>query len=289
MTTAESASRPGSILGTRVTRTEDPSLLIGAASYLADLPLHNRLHAVFVRSEIAHGVLGEIHVEDAVDMPGVVSVLTAADLDVPAHHGFAPVHGDFKRPPLAVDRVRFVGEPFAVVLAESFAAGVDAAQAVWADIEPLDAVITADEAFRDNAQLVFEAHESNEAQVFVDDTPVVFGDEHIMRGTYVNQRMAVVPMEPDCAAAEVDAATGRVTLWVSNQMPHLVHGQFCAALNLETENVRVVTPQVGGGFGGKAGLHSEYVVVGACAIRTGRPVQWVPTRSEDMVLSLIHI
>ena len=287
MTITEPAPRPGSILGTRVTRTEDPALLTGAARYLADLAHDDLLHAVFVRSEIAHGVLGEIHVEDALDMPGVVAVLTAADLDVPAHHGFAPVHGDFKRPPLAVDRVRFVGEPIAVVLAESFAEGVDAAHAVWADVEPLEAVITAEQAFRDGAPLVFEQHGSNEAQVFVDDPPVEFGDEHVMRGTYVNQRMAVVPMEPDCAAACVDAETGRLTLWVSNQMPHLVHAQFCAALSLEKEAVRVVTPQVGGGFGGKAGLHSEYVVVGACALRTGRTVQWVPTRSEDMV-SLPH-
>ena len=283
MTITEPAPRPGSILGTRVTRTEDPALLTGTARYLADLPLTDRLHAVFVRSEIAHGVLGAIHVDDAVDMPGVVSVLTAAELDVPAHHGFAPVHDDFKRPPLAVDRVRFVGEPIAVVLAESFAAGVDAAQAVWADIEPLEAVTTADDALRDGAPVLFEPHGSNEAQVFAEDAPVEFGDEHVVRGTYVNQRMAVVPMEPDCAAAEVDPDTGRMTLWVSNQMPHLVHGQFCAALSLEQEDVRVVTPQVGGGFGGKAGLHSEYVVVGACALRTGRPVQWVPTRSEDMV------
>jgi carbon-monoxide dehydrogenase large subunit len=281
------APRPGSILGTRVTRTEDPGLLTGTARYLADLPLHARLHAVFVRSEVAHGVLGEIHVEEAADMPGVMAVLTATDLDVPAHHGFAPVHRDFKRPPLAVGRVRFVGEPIAVVLAESFAAGVDAAQAVWAEIEPLEAAVTAEQAFGDDAELVFEAHGSNEAQVFVDDAPVEFDEEHVMRGTYVNQRMAVVPMEPDCAAAEVDAETGRMTLWVSNQMPHLVHTQVCSALDLERENVRVITPQVGGGFGGKAGLHSEHVVVGACALRTGRPVQWMPTRSEDMV-SLPH-
>jgi aerobic carbon-monoxide dehydrogenase large subunit len=280
--------RPGSILGTRVTRTEDPGLLVGGARYLADLQLDNRLHAVFVRSEVAHGELGEIHVDDAIAMPGVVEVLTATELGVKAHHGFAPVHGDFKRPPLAVGRVRFVGEPIAVVLAETFAQGVDAAQAIWADIEPLDVVVTAEDAFADGATDVFAAHESNEAQVFADDAPVEFGSgERVVRGRYVNQRMAVVPMEPDCAAAEVDPATGRVTLWVSNQMPHLVHGQFCSALGLETSNVRVVTPQVGGGFGGKAGLHSEYVVVGACALRTGRPVQWVPTRSEDMV-SLPH-
>ena len=281
---AEAAgSRPGSILGTRVQRTEDPGLLRGARQYLADLPLTDRLHAVFVRSEIAHGVLGEIHTDEARDMPGVVDILTAAELGIAPHHGFAPVHRDFKRSPLATDRVRFVGDPIAVVLAETFAQGVDAAQMVWADIEPLTAVVDPADAFADDAPTIFEAHGSNEAIAFVDDEPVEFRDEHVVRGRYLNQRMAVVPMEPDCAAGEVDPETGRLTLWVSNQMPHLVHGQVCAALGLEPDDVRVVTPQVGGGFGGKAGLHSEYSVVAACALRTGRPVQWMPTRSEDMV------
>lgn len=282
-TSAHSGPNPGSILGTRVRRTEDPGLLHGARRYLADLPLHDRLHAVFVRSEVASGSLASIDVDDARGMPGVVDVLTADDLGVEAHHGFAPVHESFKRPPLAVDRVRFVGEPVAVVLAESFAAGVDAAQAVWVDIEPDQATVDAADALASGAPEIFAGHGSNEASVFVDDEPVTFGDEHVMRGTYVNQRMAVVPMEPDCAAAEVDPETGRLTLWVSNQMPHLVHGQICGVLGLDTADVRVATPQVGGGFGGKAGLHSEYVVVAACAKRTGRPVQWMPTRSEDMV------
>ena len=279
-----SGPRPGSLIGTRVQRTEDPGLLRGAQRYMADLPLDRPLHAVFVRSDVAFGELGEVHVDDARAMPGVVEVLTAAELGVEPHHGFAPVHGDFKRPPLAVDRVRFVGDPIAVVLADSVQAGTDAAQTVWAEIEPMAAVVSAADAFADGAPVVFEAHGDNEASAVVEDDPVEFADDdHVVRGTYVNQRMAVAPMEPDGAAAEVDPETGRLTLWVSNQMPHLVHGQVCAALGLEQARVRVVTPQVGGGFGGKAGLHSEYTVVAACALRTGRPVIWVPTRSEDMM------
>lgn len=279
---APASSRPGSILGTRVLRTEDPNLLVGAGRYLADLTLDGCLHAVFVGSDVAHGVLGDIHLAEARAMPGVVEILTADELGVAPHHGFAPVDRDFKRPPLATGRVRFVGEPIAVVLAESFRQGVDAAEAVWAEIEALLALVDPVDALADGATSIFEPHGSNRAIVSTDDDAVEFGDEHVVRGTYVNQRMAVVPMEPDGAAAEVDPETGRMTLWVSNQMPHLVHRQFCSALDLVPENVRVVTPQVGGGFGGKAGLHSEYTVVGACAIRTGRPVVWVPTRSDDM-------
>ena len=143
--------RPGSILGTRVTRTEDPGLLTGSRHYLADLPLVDRLHAVFVRSDVAHGVLGAIHVDDAVGMPGVVAVLTAETLGVAPHHGFVPVHPDFVRPPLADGRVRFVGEPIAVVLAETVEQGEDAAATVWADIDPLPAVIDPEAAFDDDA------------------------------------------------------------------------------------------------------------------------------------------
>lgn len=137
----QSASRPGSVLGTRVQRTEDPTLLTGTAKYLADLDLDDPLYATFVRSDVAHGILNEVNIADAVDMPGVVAVLTAADLGVEPHHGFAPVHDDFKRPPLATDRVRFVGEAIAVVLSETEAQGADAAQMVWADIDPLPAII----------------------------------------------------------------------------------------------------------------------------------------------------
>ena len=141
--------RPGSILGTRVLRTEDPGLLTGSRKYLADLDLPNKLHAVFVRSDVAHGVIRAIHIEDAVGMPGVVEVLTAAELGVAPHHGFVTVHPDFARPPLADGKVRFVGEPIAVVLAETFEQGEDAAETVWADIDPLPALVDAEQALAD--------------------------------------------------------------------------------------------------------------------------------------------
>jgi aerobic carbon-monoxide dehydrogenase large subunit len=274
--------RPGSILGTRVLRTEDPGLLTGSRAYLADVPLTGRLHAVFVRSEVAHGTITAVHASDARSMPGVVEVLTAAELGVAPHHGFATVHADFARPPLADGRVRFVGEPVAVVLAESFEQGEDAAAAVWVEVEPLAALVSAEDALAEDAPLIFDAHGSNQALVLVDRHRAdVDAAAVVVRGRYVNQRMAVVPMEPDCCAAEV-GDDGRLTFWASTQMPHALHGQLAAALGMEPADVRVVTPQVGGGFGGKAGIHAEYTVVAAAARRTGRPVVWVPPRSDDM-------
>ncbi len=279
---ADPMRRPGSILGTRVLRTEDPALLTGAARYLADLPLVGELHAVFVRSDVAHGTIRAIHTADAAGMPGVMAVLTAAELGVAPHHGFVAVHPDFARPPLADGTVRFVGEPIAVVLAETHAQGVDAAETVWADIDVLPAMVDAERALAADAAMLFPQHGSNLALTHVD-APLedLDGAAHVTRGRYVNQRMAVVPMEPDCVAAEVDD-NGRLTVWASTQMPHVLHRQVADALGMDRADIRVVTPQVGGGFGGKAGIHAEYSVVAAASRMMHRPVMWVPSRSDDM-------
>lgn len=273
----------GSILGNRVLRTEDPRLLTGTAAYLADLPLEGALHAVFVRSDIAHGVIEAIHADDARSMPGVVDVWTATELGVAAHHGFAKIHDDFVRPPLATDRVRFVGEAIAVVFAETLQQGVDAAEAVWADTEPLPAIVDAEDAFDAAAPPLFDVHGNNVAVVESPDAPLDLTaiSDVVVRGRYVNQRVAVAPMEPHCVAA-APAPDGRLTVWPSNQFPHYIHAQLAAALGMDAASIHVITPQVGGGFGGKAGLQHEYTVVAAAAHRLQRPVVWVPTRTEDM-------
>ncbi len=273
----------GSILGNRVQRTEDPELLRGAGRYLADLPLDQPLHAVFVRSPEAHGTIRSIDVDDARAMPGVVAVWTAAELGVAPHHGFARLHDAFIRPPLAVDRVRFVGEAIAVVLAETLAAGEDAAAAVWADIEPLPVVVDAEDALAPGAPLVHDAVEGNVAMVDAPDDPLDLDavSDTVVRGRYRNQRVAVAPMEPHCVAV-APADDGRLTVWPANQFPHGVKFGLAAALGLEADRIHVITPRVGGGFGGKAGLQHEYTVVAKAALDLGRPVVWVPSRSEEM-------
>ena len=281
-------SRPGSLLGTRVQRTEDPRLVTGAARYLADLELHEPLHVVFVRSDYAHGDLVGVHTAAACEVPGVVAVWTATDLQVDPHHGLAVVHDDFARPPLAVDRVRFVGEAVAAVFATSRAVAHDAASLVEVHIDPLPAVVDAEEAWRDGAPVLFEHRGNNRAIEHHDDAPVDLEaiSDLVVRGRYVNQRMAVVAMEPDGCAARVEP-DGRLTVWASNQMPHLVHRQLASVLGVERSSIHLITPQVGGGFGGKAGLHPEYTVVAVAARRLARPVVWSPTRSDDL-LSLPH-
>lgn len=274
----------GSILGTRVLRTEDPELLLGAGHYVDDLDLGDRLHVVFVRSEMPHALITAIDTTEAAAACGVVGVYTADDLGIAPFQGMAKVDDDFARPVLATGRVRFVGEPIAVVVAETLTRAVDAAALVLVDYEPLPAVITPEDALAEGAPVLFEAHGSNVAVTTTDrGQPDLFADaDVIVRGRYVNQRMAVAAMEPHGEAATVDDE-GRLVVYCSTQMPHLFHRLLAAALHMPPEEIRVITPLVGGGFGGKAGLYAEQVVVAALARRLRRPVGWMSTRSEDMV------
>lgn len=251
--------------------------------YVADLDLPGTLHAAFARSPVAHGVLVEVHVEDAVTMPGVVAVWTANELGVAPHHGFVKVHDDFARPPLAADRVRFVGDSLAVVFAETAAQAEDAANAIWADIEPLPVVVDPEAALLRDAEIIFPVHGSNQAMMVPDSNTIDLDaiSDVVVRGRYVNQRMAVAPIEVDCCAA-APADDGRVTVWPSTQMPHALRDQLAHALGWDPAEIHVVTPQVGGGFGGKAGLHPEYTVVAKAARELGRAVVWLPARSEDL-------
>ena len=274
----------GSILGNRVARSEDPELLTGAGRYIADLDLGaDALAAVFVRSPIAHGTINSIDTSDAVSMPGVVAIWTADELGIEPHHGFAVIDPAFARPPIATDRVRFVGEAVAVVFAETHAQAADAAEAVWADIDPLPAVTDAEAALDAAAPLLFPERGTNLAS---SDTPDEALDldaisDIVVRGRYVNQRVAVAPMEPHGAAA-APADDGRITVWVANQFPHYVHGSIHRLIGVEADELHVKTPRVGGGFGGKAGMQHEYGVIVMAAKRLGRPVRWIPTRTEDL-------
>jgi carbon-monoxide dehydrogenase large subunit len=278
----------GSILGTRVLRTEDPELLLGDAKYVGDLDLDGQLHVVFVRSEMAHAVITAIDTSAAKDAPGVVAVWTADDLGLVPFQSMATVHDDFARPPLATERVRFVGEAIVAVLAETVTQAKDAADMVIVDYEPLPAAVTAEAALAEDAPVLFEAHGNNVALTTTDAINAdLFGEaDVIVRGRYVNQRIAVAPMEPNGAATTIDH-DGRLLVYGSTQMPHLMHRLLATALGMEPDQIRVVVPLVGGGFGGKAGIYPEQVVVAAAARKLQRPIVWASTRSEDM-LALSH-
>ena len=269
-------------------RTEDPELLFGTGQYVGDLDLGNQLHLVFVRSEMAHAIITGIDTEAARAAPGVVAVYTAAELGLDPFQSMVTVHDDFARPALAGDRVRFVGDAIVAVVAETAVQAKDAADLVIVDYEVLPAVVTSEAALELGAPLLFEPHGNNVALSSTD--PVddeLFGDaDLIVRGRYVNQRIAVAPMEPHGAASAIDP-DGRLVVYGSTQMPHLLHDLMARALGVDKSEIRVVTPLVGGGFGGKAGIYPEQVVVAAVTKRLQRPIVWAATRSEDM-LALSH-
>ncbi len=277
---------PGSILGTRVRRVEDPELLTGMGTYVANLVVDGLAAAMFVRSPYAHARIRAIDVSEAEKLPGVVAVLTAEQLGVPAFHGFIVLNKDCARPPLAAGKVRFAGEAVALVVAEDPVAASDAVEAVVVDYEPLPAVIDPEAALEPGAPLQFEELGTNLAAGARDQAGagVLAGASHVVRLRLVNQRLAVVPMEGNAIAA-VPGEDGHghdLTIYVSTQMPHGLHQRICELLGLEPHSVRVVAPHVGGGFGGKAGLAAEHAAVVAAALRLGRPLRWVETRSENL-------
>jgi carbon-monoxide dehydrogenase large subunit len=278
---------PGSILGTSVRRVEDRDLITGASTYVGNLDLEGVLHLAFVRSPLAHAVITGIDTSAAKAAPGVVAVYTAADLDLPAHGGLFVVNPDILRPPLATDRVRFVGEAIAVVVAETKAAAVDAAELVEVDYDPLPAVVDMEAALEPDAEPQFPELGTNLAKgERAPEEDVLSDADVVVRARLVNQRLAVMPMEGNAIAVlpgGYDGADHDLTIWVSTQMPHGFRAQAAALFGLEPERVRVIAPHVGGGFGGKAGMIAEHTTAVGVARALGRPVTWVETRSENLV------
>jgi len=274
-----------SIMGTRVLRTEDPRLLTNGGVYTDDLrvpELTGAAYVTFVRSPLAHALITGIDTSAAADMPGVVAVLTAADR--PA----APEGGDpATEPLLAGDRVRYVGEPVALVLTEGRYQGEDAAELVSVDYDPLPAVTSVEEALTGET-LLFPGTENNilgSGTAGECDNAAFEACEVVVERTIVNQRLAPVPLETRALAA---AWTGdRLTIWSSTQNPQLARGAITGALDMDPATVRVITPDVGGGFGAKVAVDRDAIAVAWAAKHTGHAVRWIESRSENMV-GMVH-
>ena len=275
-------------MGNAVPRVEDPDLVQGKGTYVDDIVVEDALHLAFVRSPFAHARVQVQDVEAARAAPGVVGVFTAPDLDLPAGFLFFEVNADCARPPLATDRVRFVGEPVAVVVAETRAQAVDAVELVDVDYDPLPAVVDMEEALAPGAPLQFEEVAGNVVggERDPDDTPdALDGAEHVVRVRIENPRLAVAPMEGNAVLVVPghDGDDHDVTAYVSTQMPHGARSAIARTFTLDKKRVRVVAPFVGGAFGGKAGLPIEHTVAIAVARRLDRPVKFTETRSEAML------
>src|SRR3954454_18520283 len=276
-----------SIMGTRVVRIEDPLFLTRGATYTDDLVddrLTGAVHVTFVRSQVAHGRILSVDAEDARQAPGVVAVYTADDIDLdPIPAGLPMVPATMTRPWLAKDTVRFVGDIIAVVLTEERYQGEDAAELVAVDVDPLPAVVALADAAKDEILLFPEAG-TNVYASFGEPAPANFFDgcEVVVRQPIVNQRVAPVPLETRATAAAW-GDDGRVTIWCTNQGAQQAKGEIAGWLGLDPAQVRLITPDVGGGFGAKIGADPEYAFVAWLAKQAGRPVRWSESRSENLV------
>jgi carbon-monoxide dehydrogenase large subunit len=269
-----------SILGHEVQRVEDPRFLTGRATYVGNLHRDAMAHVEFVRSPLAHGLITEVDVDEARTMPGVLDVVTGADIDVnltPA--GLVPMPPTLMRPLLATDRVRFVGEPVVAVVAETLAQAVDATEAVVVDYEPLDAVVDPFDALADEV-LVHPEHGSNVAMASEPLPTEPIDAEVVVTRRIVNQRVAPCPLEPRVSAAWWEG--DRLVQHIACQGAHVAQRMYADHHDLPTEQVRVVVPDVGGGFGAKGTPFPEDVLLGDLARRIGRPVLWAEDRSSSM-------
>ncbi|MDS0134865.1 MULTISPECIES: xanthine dehydrogenase family protein molybdopterin-binding subunit [unclassified Amycolatopsis] len=270
-----------SIVGTRVVRREDRNLITAGGTYVDDLrteALSGAAHAVFVRSPIAHARIGGIDVSAAKEAPGVLGVFTAADLGLPPHPA-----GPVPEPWLAGEVVRYVGEPVALVVTEERYQLADAAELVDVDYEPLDAVASIDAALAGET-LVFPDRDSNVVQVkgAAEFDDAIFEDcEVVVTETILNQRVAPAPLEVRGASC-VWGEDGRLTAWLSTQNAQMARSQLAGSLGVAEESVRVIAPDVGGGFGAKIGADPEATVLGWAAKQLGRGVRWVESRSENL-------
>ncbi len=277
-----------SILGHAVPRIEDPRFLTGAGRFVANLELPGAAAAAFVRSTIAHARIAGVDASEARSAPGVLAVFTAADVDLePAPPDMEILDQRMVRPWLAADVVRFVGEPVAVVVAETAAAAEDAAELVWVDYDPLPAVIDPVEALEDEVLVHADAGTNVAFRLPAGRHTVDFDDcEVVVTERIVNCRVAACPLEGRAAAAEW-GDDGRLTLWLSTQGSHPARDAAAKALGLSPEQVRVIVPDVGGGFGAKGSASPEELLVGWVARAVGRPVRWIENRTESM-LALGH-
>jgi carbon-monoxide dehydrogenase large subunit len=284
------------MFGVPALRSEDPRFLRGAGRYLDAIDVPDAAHAVFVRSIMPHARIGRLDVSDAVASPGVVGAYTAGDLDlrplppsgnVEGATGEA-LEGLFSRPPVASEVVRFAGEILAVVIAERLEEAVDAAELVAVEYDPLPTVVSVEAAVMEDAPQLWPEFGTNVAYAFgtEDEVDPLEGAEVIVRGRFVNQRVAPVPMEANGIAVVPDG-DGSYTVWVSTQVPFDVRDELAETIGVERDRVRAIAPDVGGAFGAKLQIYPEYHVVAAIAARLGRPVRWSETRSESM-LSLTH-
>jgi aerobic carbon-monoxide dehydrogenase large subunit len=282
-------------VGARVKRSEDPRILTGRGRYVDDVVLPGMLHAAFLRSQVPHGRLHSVDVSEARELPGVVAVYTGRDIErltQPAQAGSAlgmhmmpgmsspTFHG------LATDRVRYVGDPIALVVADDRYIAEDALELIVEDIEMLPAVVTYDDAFDATRPPIFDEFDDNIAMrsesTRGDPDGAFARADRVIRASINVHRHQPVPMECRGTIADWDAGSGKLTITTSTQSPHMLRLLLPPQIGVDMEHIRVLAADVGGGFGLKNGVFREDVAVVAASIDLGRPVKWIEDRIEHL-------
>ena len=278
-------------IGSPVERIEDLRFLRGRGQFVDDLVREHLLHAVILRSSVAHGRIRSIDAHAALARPGVHAVITAADIGaaiptIPLRQESSPAFKPFEQPVIAHDKVRYVGEPIAVVLADSAAAAEDALAAITLDIEALPAVVHAGAAAR-NEVLLFDAAGSNLALTLTGvrgDADTAFERAaYVRRERFTVQRHGAVPMEPRGLLAEWDGAGGRLTVHGAAKVAFLNRRVLAKQMGLPESAIRMVENDVGGGFGARGEFYPEDFLIPFAARLTGRPVKWIEDRREHLL------
>ncbi|HUR49283.1 MAG TPA: xanthine dehydrogenase family protein molybdopterin-binding subunit [Acidimicrobiales bacterium] len=281
-----------SLLGERVKRTEDRKFLTTGGTYVDDLPHEGALWVTYLRSTVAHARISSIDVSDARNALGVVDVITGDDIDLaPLPPDFGLYNDKMVRPwlPPTGGKVRYVGEPVVAILSETRAQAVDASELIVVDYDPLPAVVGVENAAKDES-LLFEEAGTNLAFEMKGDSPpgdptLFEGCDVVVRQRTVNQRVAPAPLETRACAVRWEG--DHLTVWASTQAPHGVRDAYAKHFELEPEQIRVISPDVGGGFGAKISPYVEELLLPWLARRSGKPVRWAETRTESM-LNLGH-
>jgi carbon-monoxide dehydrogenase large subunit len=277
------------MIGASIRRVEDPALITGAGHYVDDIELPGMLHLAFLRSPYPHAKIISLDTSAAKAMAGVVTVVTGADLGDRLHVPATPMVPGMKIPPhplLARGAVHAAGTPVAALVAQSRAAAQDAATAISVEYEPLPAVVNAEQALEPGAPLAREELESNVCYVASrkgGDVDKAFAEaEHIVRMRIASPRLVALAMEPRGIVAKPEPL-GDLTVWLSTQSPHRVRTDLTAAIGLPEHRIRIIAPDVGGGFGSKGLLYQEDALACHLALKLRRPIKWISTRSEDFL------
>src|SRR5713226_4945833 len=276
-------------VGQRIKRTEDPRLIKGLAHYVDDIKLPDTLYVSFVRSVYAHARINNIDPAEALKAPGVFAVYTGKDVaekigPVPCASALPELKVPNHRV-LAKDKVYFVGHPIAAVVATDRYAARDAVDLVMVDYEDLPAVVDVEEAAKGTA-IIHESFGDNIAYKLTagegDIQAALAASDRVIKQRMVHQRLAPVAMEPRGVLARYFPGEEELTVWSSTQIPHLLRTQLALMIGVPENKLRVITPEVGGGFGSKLNVYAEEALVGWISVQLCKPVKWIETRRENM-------